>query len=94
VSAHLEEEALELARRERPAVILVDVVQAETGGQGVLRALKADPDTRAIPVVMCSGWDEGLAFWFGLGAHDYVQKPVNYERFAAMLKGAGVKLRE
>ena len=37
VSARLEEEALEMARRERPAVILVDVVQAETGGQDVLR---------------------------------------------------------
>ena len=63
-------------------------------GRDNLRALKADPDTRAILVVMCSGWDEGLSFWAGLGAHDYVQKPVNYERFAAMLKGAGVKLRE
>ena len=94
MSAHLEEEALELARRERPAVILVDVVQAETGGQGVLRALKADPDTRAIPVVMCSGWDEGVPFWTGLGAHGCLQKPVSYERFVAMLKGVGVKPRE
>jgi CheY-like chemotaxis protein len=60
----------------------------------VLRALKADPDTRAIPVVMCSGWDEGSAFWAGLGAQDYVQKPVRYGRFLDMLKSVGVKPRE
>jgi CheY-like chemotaxis protein len=88
------EAAFELARCERPAVILVDVVEVETGGRDVLRALKADPETQAIPVVMCSGWDEGLTFWAGLGAHDYLQKPVSYGRFVAMLKNAGVKLRE
>ena len=94
VSAHLEEEALDLARCERPAVILVDVVQAGASGQDVLQALKADPDTRAIPVVMCSGRDEDLAFWTEMGAHDCLQKPVRYERFVATLKSVGVKPRE
>ena len=79
-----EEEALELAHRERLAVILVDVLVAE-GSQDVLRALKADPETQGIPVVMCSGWDEGAPFWQGLGAHDYLQKPVRYARFLGVL---------
>jgi twitching motility two-component system response regulator PilH len=97
VSAHLKEEALDLARREQPAVILVDIVLAGTSGEDVLRALKADPDTRAIPVVMCSGRDEDLAFWTEMGAHDCLQKPVRYERFLAMLASltsVGVQPRE
>jgi len=85
VGAGLKEEALDLARRERPAVILVDIVLAGTSGQDVLQALKADPDTRAIPVVMCSGRDEDPHFWTGMGAHDCLQKPVRYERFLEML---------
>jgi CheY-like chemotaxis protein len=94
VSACRKEEALDLARREQPAVILVDITLAETSGQDVLRVLKADPDTRAIPVVMCSGWDEDLPFWTGLGAHGCLQKPLRYERFLATLKSVGVQPRE
>jgi len=71
-------EALGLARRLRPAVITLDVLMPEVDGWQVLRTLKADPLTAAIPVVMVTILDErgrGQA----LGAADYLAKPVSRE---------------
>ncbi len=48
------EEALELARRECPDLILLDVIMPKLQGFEVLARLKADPATGAIPVVMLS----------------------------------------
>ena len=46
--------ALQIARTSRPAAILLDVHMPGTDGWAVLAALKADPSTRAIPVLMLS----------------------------------------
>lgn len=45
-------EALALARAERPAAILLDVMMPDLDGPGVCRALRADPLTRDIPIVL------------------------------------------
>jgi len=54
-------------------------------GWAVLRALKADPLTAAVPVVMVSMVDE-KDMGFALGASDYVSKPFDRERLAAVLR--------
>jgi CheY-like chemotaxis protein len=46
---------LEAARRLRPDLILLDLQMPDLPGVEVLRALKDDPETAAIPVVICSG---------------------------------------
>jgi CheY-like chemotaxis protein len=44
-------------------------------GWEILQALQADPETRHIPVIVCSVWDEPeLAF--SLGAADFLKKPI------------------
>lgn len=48
------EEALRLARAERPDLILLDLIMPKLQGFEALRALKADPATRAIPVIVLS----------------------------------------
>ena len=56
ISAHSGEEALELARRERPDLILLDVMMGSSmDGWQVLGALKADASTVHIPVVIMTG---------------------------------------
>ncbi len=48
-------QALRLAREHLPALILLDIMLPKMSGQDVLKALKNDPATAAIPVMMLSG---------------------------------------
>lgn len=54
ISAPDGEAALQLARRERPDLILLDMLMPRMTGLDVLRALKADAQTREIPVLVLS----------------------------------------
>ncbi|MGI4945821.1 MAG: response regulator [Janthinobacterium lividum] len=75
---------LALARTLNPRAILLDVTMPGMDGWSVLRALKADPQTTDIPVVMVTFInDNGLAI--ALGAMDYVTKPVKWERFRSVM---------
>ncbi|MBK3426105.1 response regulator, partial [Methylobacterium ajmalii] len=68
---------LEQARALRPRVVLLDVTMPRMDGWAVLRALRADPDFGATPVIMVTVLDEqNLAF--SLGATDYLHKPVEW----------------
>jgi putative two-component system response regulator len=71
--------ALELARQERPALILLDVMMPGLNGLDVCRMLKQQAATRAIPVIfvtaMAESSDEALGF--EAGAVDYIAKPVS-----------------
>jgi signal transduction histidine kinase/DNA-binding response OmpR family regulator len=70
------EEALTLARALKPAAVTLDLVLPGIDGWEVLRRLKADPNTRALPVIIVSiveNRDLGVA----LGADDYFIKPVD-----------------
>lgn len=71
-------DGLEAARRDRPDVILMDVVfQGMSGFQGT-RKLARDPETRDIPVIMISGKNQETDRIWGLrqGAAEYLVKPV------------------
>ncbi|MGK2857289.1 MAG: response regulator [Thermoanaerobaculia bacterium] len=85
VRARLGEEALRLARQVRPVAITLDLVLPGLDGWEVLKRLKAEPETRQIPVVIVSmtqNRDLGLA----LGAEDYMVKPVDRKRFVERLR--------
>ena len=76
---------LKAARARRPDVITLDVVMPGLDGWAVLTALKGDPVTAEIPVVMLSMVDEkNLAF--ALGASDYLTKPVDRDRLTMVLR--------
>jgi len=75
---------LDMAREFRPGVITLDALMPEMDGWTVLGALKEDPETAHIPVVMVSFVDEpgkGLA----LGAAEYMTKPVKKQDLLATL---------
>jgi DNA-binding response OmpR family regulator len=75
---------LELARQLKPAVITLDVMMPGMDGWAVLTALKADPDTAGIPVVMMTIVDD-RNLGFALGADDYLTKPIDWQRLAGVL---------
>jgi PAS domain S-box-containing protein len=77
-------DALNLAKELRPRLITLDVMMPSMDGWSVLTALKADPATRDIPVVMVS-IIEDRQLGFTLGAADYITKPVDRARLADIL---------
>ena len=79
------EDGLRLARALRPNVITLDVIMPGLDGWAVLSALKADPELADIPVIMLTMMDQ-KNLGYALGAADYMTKPVDRERLAALLK--------
>ncbi|KGI77976.1 response regulator [Oleiagrimonas soli] len=71
------EQALELARSERPALIFLDIVLPGMNGFMVLRALRHDERTRDIPIVMISGNVQATEQFYvqRFGADDFMKKP-------------------
>lgn len=71
------EEALEIATRQRPDLVLLDVVMPDLDGYEVLRRLKRDSVTAGIPVIFITakGDVEDEAKGLQMGAIDYIVKP-------------------
>ena len=67
-----------LAQRERPDLILCDVMMPELDGHGVLQALQQDSDLALIPFIFLTakGEKDDLRSGMDLGADDYLTKPV------------------
>ena len=78
------EQALRLAKKLRPDVITLDVIMPGMDGWTVLSALKADPELASIPVILLS-FVGNKSLGFALGASDYLTKPVDGKRLAALL---------
>jgi two-component system response regulator len=75
-----------------PRVILLDLKLPKVDGLDVLRAIKMNPRTKAIPVViMTSSREErDLVESYKLGVNAYVQKPVDFEQFRGVVKELGL----
>jgi len=73
-------------------LVLLDLKMPRLDGLDVLRALKASPATRAIPVVVMtsSNEDRDLAESYSLGVNGYVTKPVEYESFIQQVENIGM----
>jgi DNA-binding response OmpR family regulator len=79
LKAHTAAEALEVALREEPLVITLDVILDDADGFELLQQLKDHPETENIPVVVLSiVCDEGKSC--RLGAADYLEKPIDQTR--------------
>jgi DNA-binding NarL/FixJ family response regulator len=69
---------LELAKKERPDLILCDVMMPELDGYGVIAALRTDAETVTIPFIFLTAKGEkpDIRAGMNLGADDYLTKPV------------------
>ncbi len=70
-------DALLIAHKQHPDLILLDVVMPDISGYDVCKKLKSDPDTRDIPIIFLTGQNnsEAEAKGLALGAVDYIAKP-------------------
>ena len=78
------EDVLDIARRKRPFLILLDVMMPGKDGWEVLQELKLDTETSAIPIIMCTV-SENEELGIALGATDYLSKPIDRDLLAAKL---------
>jgi class 3 adenylate cyclase len=88
-------EALEMLRRQRFDLLLLDVLMPELDGYGVLAELQRDPHLRDIPVIVTSSLDEldSVVRCLEMGAEDYLTKPVNPVLLNARINGSLEKKR-
>jgi DNA-binding response OmpR family regulator len=84
LTANSGEEGLRLAKTLRPQAITLDVMMPGMNGWSVLTALKANPQTADIPVVMMTMVDD-QNLGYALGAAEYLLKPVQAKQLGTVL---------
>lgn len=75
-----------------PRLILLDLKLPRVDGLQVLQAVKADPRTRAIPVIVLtsSAEEPDIKTSYQLGANSYIVKPVEFDKFTELVKYIGL----
>jgi len=84
VTARNGNEGLEVIHKERPAIVITDIMMPKLDGFGLVHRLRLNPETRDIPVVFITATyvaPEDREFAFTAGATHFIQKPLNLEEF-------------
>ena len=73
-------------------VVLLDLKLPKIDGLEVLRAVRADPTTKLIPIVILTSSleERDLLAGYGLGANSYIRKPVDFNQFVEAVKQLGL----
>lgn len=78
------EEALEVIQKEKPVLIVTDILMPKMDGYAFIQKLRLNPETRAIPVIFLSATyvtPEDKDFALSLGAARFMEKPIDTEDF-------------
>ncbi|WP_413198703.1 response regulator transcription factor [Nostoc piscinale] len=91
ISANNGIDGLRLAKSDKPDLICCDIMMPDLDGYGVLKALREDPETDSIPVILLTAKVErsDLRYGMELGADDYITKPFSPEE---LLKAIEMRL--
>ena len=84
ITARNGEEALEVIARQKPALIVTDILMPKMDGYAFVQKLRLNPETRSIPVVFLSATyvtPEDKDFALSLGAARFMEKPIDTEDF-------------
>ncbi|MFZ0771690.1 MAG: response regulator [Candidatus Sulfotelmatobacter sp.] len=75
-----------------PKLVLLDLKLPKVDGIEVLKQVKGDPRTSAIPIVVLtsSKEDKDLMRGYDLGVNSYIQKPVDFDQFRETVRTAGL----
>jgi CheY-like chemotaxis protein len=92
-TANSGDEGLELAKQQKPDVVLLDVMMPERGGLSTLIGFRKDDNLKDVPVVLVTGIQESLTQDFekfldrfkNYNPDGYVEKPIDPEKLLAML---------
>lgn len=94
------ESGVEIARQEKPDLVFLDIILPGMNGFAALRAIRREPLTRDIPVIMISGNEQATEQFFGsrIGADDFMKKPFSrfevFARIERLLDPEGVPRRK
>ena len=77
-------EALAIARRDRPDLVVSDVMMPHLNGVRLCQQLKADPSTASVPVILMSS--VGARIVAGSGADAFVKKPFDLDEVEAIVR--------
>ncbi len=88
IVAYSGQEALDLVARDKPELILLDVMMPEMDGIEVCQRLQANEETRSIPVIFVTARTskEGKLEGLGVGAVDYITKPIDLDETLARVQ--------
>ena len=84
VTARNGKEGLEAIHKERPAVVIADIMMPKLDGFGLVHRLRLNPETRDIPVMFITATyvtPEDKEFALNIGATRFLQKPVDLDEF-------------
>ncbi|MEM6501954.1 MAG: response regulator [Cyanobacteria bacterium P01_C01_bin.89] len=81
-------EALESLQKQKPDLVVLDIVMPRMNGYEVCRRLKSDPSMQKVPVVMCSSKGEEFDRYWGMkqGADAYIAKPFQPKELVGTVK--------
>ncbi len=81
------EEAVELAHKERPQLILMDLSLPQLDGLAATRRIRQYPDMKDVPIVAVSAHDTAdfHADALAAGCNDYVTKPIDFDQLEALM---------
>lgn len=73
-------------------LVLLDIRMPKIDGIEVLRRIKSDPELHRLPVIMLTTTDDSreVERCYELGCNNYIQKPVDYEKFAEAMQRLGL----
>jgi DNA-binding response OmpR family regulator len=85
ITAHDGDEAVKQALAEKPALAVIDVMMPKLDGYEVTRALRANEDTKDIPIILLTArvQEEDVDKGFEAGADDYLRKPFSPQELRA-----------
>jgi CheY-like chemotaxis protein len=89
VTARNGEEALEAIQRERPALIITDILMPRMDGFSLAHRLRINPETRDIPVIFLTATyvaPEDKSFALHIGVTHFIEKPVDLESFLPVIE--------
>jgi len=100
VTAQNGQEALDAIQRERPAMVITDILMPKMDGFSLVHRLRINPETRDIPVIFLTATyvaPEDKAFALTIGVSRFIEKPVDFDQFLPtvaeiMAKGAPAPL--
>ena len=75
--------ALELIEKNRPDLVLLDVMMPEMDGFEVCRRLRENPVNQDLPILFVTGRQDDIRIGFEAGGNDYITKPVNTDEVLA-----------
>ncbi len=78
------EEALEVIQKERPLIVITDILMPKIDGFSLVHTLRIHSETRSIPVIFLSATyvaPEDKAFALNIGATRFIEKPIDLELF-------------